>query len=96
MAEDGAQAYELLISENPDLVLLDVGMPGMSGFEVCKKIRMLPDGDKYTIVIISAFGQISDREKAIECGANEYFSKPFSPRELLVKLESILDQVEVK
>lgn len=91
MAEDGTQAYEMLLSDEPDLVLLDVGMPGMSGFDVCKKIRELPDGDKYIIMIVSAYGQIADQEKAIKCGANDYLSKPFSPRELAAKLENIFD-----
>lgn len=90
MAEDGIQAYEMVIAENPDLILLDVGMPGMSGFEACKKIRQLPEGDKYIVMIVSAFGQKADREKAFECGADEYLTKPFSPRDLALKLESIL------
>ena len=90
LAEDGVQAFEMIASEDPDLVLLDVGMPGMSGFDVCKKIRELPNGDKFYIMIVSAFGQASDKEKAVQAGADDYLSKPFSPRDLVVKLESIL------
>jgi len=92
MAEDGLQAYEMVKTEDPDLVLLDVGMPGMSGFDVCKKIRELPEGNKYQIMIITAFGQASDQEKAIASGADDYLSKPFSPRDLIVKLETIFSR----
>lgn len=95
MAEDGVQAYDMVISENPDLILLDVGMPGMSGLDVCKKVRALPEGDKYRIMIITAFGQASDQVKALDCGANEYLSKPFSPRDLVKRLESILSPGEL-
>lgn len=90
LAEDGVQAFEMVVSENPDLVLLDVGMPGISGFDVCKKIRELPGGDKFFIMIVSAFGQAADKEKAAQSGADDYLSKPFSPRDLVAKLESIL------
>jgi len=92
MAEDGLQAYEMVKVEAPDLVLLDVSMPGMSGLDVCKKIRELPDGENYQIMIITAFGQASDQEKAISSGANDYLSKPFSPRDLIVKLETIFSR----
>lgn len=90
MAENGNEAFDKVQAENPDLIMLDVGMPGMSGFDVCEKVRSLPDGDKYSIIILTAFGQASDQEKALKCGADKYICKPFSPRQLVSEITEIL------
>jgi len=90
MAEDGGEAF-LKASENkPDLILLDVGMPVMTGFEVCERLRASENGDKYIIVIITAFGQADDIEKAKKAGATRFISKPFSPRDLREVIRDLL------
>lgn len=90
MASDGGEALRLATENNPDLIMLDVGMPIMTGFEVCEKLRALPDGDKYKIVIITAFGQAADIEKAERVGATRFISKPFSPRALQGMIRELL------
>jgi len=90
MANDGGEAFLMASEKNPDLILLDVGMPVMTGFEVCERLRASPDGDKYKIVIITAFGQASDIEKAKNAGATEFISKPFSPRDLREIIRGLL------
>ena len=92
MAEDGGEAFLLASEKKPDLILLDVGMPVMTGFEVCERLRAEPDGDQYKIVIITAFGQASDIEKAKEVGATRFISKPFSPRDLREIIRQLLSE----
>lgn len=92
MAADGGEALLFSMEKNPDLILLDVGMPVMTGFEVCEKLREQPDGDKYKIVIITAFGQASDIEKAKQVGATRFISKPFSPRALQEMIRELLPE----
>lgn len=90
MASDGGEAFTKASEERPDLILLDVGMPVMTGYEVCEKLRALPEGDKFLIIIVTAFGQVADLEKSKVIGANGYISKPFSPRELQKKIHELL------
>ena len=90
MVGDGIAAYEAACSDKPDLVILDVGMPGMTGYEVCKKLRNTPGVEDILILILTAFGQALDKIDAAEAGANHFMSKPFSPRELRAKLNELL------
>ena len=89
---DGISAYETACEDKPDLVILDVGMPGMTGYEVCKKLRETPGLEKTRVLILTAFGQASDRDKANEAGADDFMTKPFSPRALRAKLNELLGQ----
>ena len=86
---DGISAYETACNDKPDLVILDVGMPGMTGYEVCKKLRKTPGMEHTKILILTAFGQASDRDKAIQAGTDDFMTKPFSPRDLRAKLKEI-------
>lgn len=90
LAEDGIIAYETACKDKPDLIILDVGMPGMTGYEVSKKIRETAGMENIKILILTAFGQASDREKASESGSNDFMTKPFSPRELRAKICELL------
>jgi DNA-binding response OmpR family regulator len=90
MVADGIAAYNTANSVKPDLVILDVGMPGMTGYEVCKKLRELPEMKQTKILILTAYGQASDKIKAFEAGATDFMTKPFSPRELRLKLNELL------
>ena len=73
--------------ENPDLVILDVMMPEMDGFEVCRKIRA---ESTVPIIMLTARGEVSDRVVGLELGADDYLPKPFEPRELAARIQSIL------
>lgn len=88
-AEDGNEAWELVKTEKPDLVLLDVMMPKMTGYEVCKKIKSDPDTRDITVLILTAKGQLADQEAAWDARADFYLAKPFSPAELLEMIEGI-------
>lgn len=90
LARDGNAAYDAAVAERPDLIILDVGMPGMTGFEVCKKLREDPAYADLPIVILTAFGQASDEQEAYAAGANKFISKPFSPRALREVLREML------
>ncbi len=90
LARDGEEALSLAREEEPDLIFLDVMMPKMDGFEVCRILK----GDSATshakIVMLTAMAQEADRQKATDAGADYYFSKPFSPTALLAKVDELL------
>ena len=83
MAEDGAQALEYINSEHPQLVLLDVMMPFVNGFEVCQKVRSDPNPPQPYIILLTAKGQEYDKLRGNQAGADVYMTKPFNPDELL-------------
>jgi two-component system alkaline phosphatase synthesis response regulator PhoP len=83
-------ALELVKQERPDLIILDVMMPGMTGYEVCKCIKTNQDIADTKVLILTARGQQSDKEAAWEALADYYLSKPFSPMELLLMVKEIL------
>ncbi|MFI7588483.1 response regulator transcription factor [Spongisporangium articulatum] len=86
-AEDGNQALELADHEAPDLVVLDVMLPGLDGIEVCRRLRSRGD---VPIVMLTALGSEVDRVLGLEVGADDYLTKPFSPRELVLRVQSVL------
>jgi len=87
-AENGREGYEKIIKNNYDLVLLDVMMPEMSGFEVCKQVRK--EGINVPIILLTAKGQEIDKVRGLEMGADDYITKPFSLRELLARVKAVL------
>jgi CheY-like chemotaxis protein len=91
-ADNGITALELVKLEKPDLIILDVMMPGMTGYEVCKRIKSNPDISDTKVLILTAKGQISDKEAAWEALADFYLSKPFSPMDLFTMVEEILSK----
>lgn len=91
-ADNGVDALELIKKEVPDLVILDVMMPGMTGYEVCKRIKTNPDLANIKVLILTAKGQQSDQEAAWEAMADFYLAKPFSPLNLLTMVEEILSK----
>ena len=86
-ASNGEEAIRLFRAETPDLVILDVMMPGLDGFEVCKELRKESDTP---IVMLTARGEEIDRVIGFEIGADDYVTKPFSPRELVGRAKAIL------
>jgi DNA-binding response OmpR family regulator len=85
--EDGATALETLAKETFDVVLLDVMLPGIDGFEVCRRIRASHD---VPVVMLTARGDDADRIVGLEIGADDYVPKPFNPRELLARVRAVL------
>ena len=90
-ADNGIDALDLVKQDRPDLIILDVMMPGMTGYEVCKRIKTNPD-IATKVLILTAKGQLSDKEAAWEALADFYLAKPFSPMELLAMVEEILNK----
>ena len=89
-AENGAEAVELATKENPDLILLDVRMPRLTGYDACKAIKANPALTDIPVVFLSAKGQESEIEIGMAAGAEEYLLKPFAPDELTERVGAIL------
>ena len=89
-AADGAEALKKAHSQPPDLIVLDVMLPEMDGFEACKVLRLDPATAKVPIIMLTAKAAEIDRVLGLELGADDYLTKPFSPRELLLRIKKIL------
>jgi two-component system alkaline phosphatase synthesis response regulator PhoP len=89
-ANDGQSGLQKIKEEKPDMVLLDVMMPGLSGYEVCQKIREDAELAGIPVVILTAKGQERDREQGLTMGASDYITKPFSPNRLLELVKSMI------
>ncbi|MBA2563758.1 MAG: response regulator [Chitinophagaceae bacterium] len=89
-AENGEEALEIIQTENPQLVFLDVMMPKMNGMEVCRRVKKELLLDKVFIVLLTAKGQELDRLKGQEVGADVYMTKPFDPEVILAKARQVL------
>ncbi len=89
-ARNGEEALEMIRSERPDLVFLDVMMPKVNGFEVTELVKSDPDLRRTKIILLTAKGQDSDRETGRKLGADDYMTKPFSPTKILERARQIL------
>jgi len=89
-ATNGEEAVELAPKVNPDLVLMDVRMPRMTGYEACRAMKANPDLRDIPIVFLSAKGQESEIQQGLEAGAEEYLLKPFAPDQLTNRVKAIL------
>jgi CheY-like chemotaxis protein len=90
-AEDGDQSIELARSLKPDVILLDMMMPGRSGLEVLELLRADPELVQTPVVMLTARARASDRDAAVAAGADRYLAKPFSPLELISVVEELLE-----
>jgi two-component system response regulator MprA len=88
IAEDGEQAIEKVVQDIPDAVVLDIGLPGIDGLEVCRRLRLL--GNRVAILILTAREQVSDRIDGLDAGADDYLVKPFDVGELKARLRALL------
>ncbi len=89
VAEDGLQALEKADARRPDLILLDVMMPGMDGFEVCRRLRATPGLAEVPIILLTALDDAASRLEGIEAGADDFISKPFDRQELIARVRTI-------
>ncbi|WP_433210451.1 response regulator transcription factor [Dactylosporangium sp. CS-047395] len=88
LASDGQRALDEYTRERPDLVVLDLMLPGIDGLEVCRRLRT--QDPTLPIIMLTALGEESDRVLGLEIGADDYVTKPFSPRELVLRVQSVL------
>jgi DNA-binding response OmpR family regulator len=89
---DGQSSVEMVAEDQPDLVLLDVMMPGLSGFETCERIR---EFSSIPIIMVTAKGEEQDRVRGLDVGADDYIVKPFSATELLARVRAVLRRAQV-
>jgi len=95
LAKDGQEALDCVEKEQPDLVVLDLMLPGMDGLEVCRRIRLIPKYQQLPIIMLTAKGEVIDKVLGLELGADDYMTKPFSPRELLARIKARLRRMNL-
>jgi DNA-binding response OmpR family regulator len=93
-AHDGAAGLKLAVEHPPDLVLLDVNLPGMDGFEVCRHLRKDPATAATPVIMLTARIGEADRVAGLDLGADDYITKPFSPKEALARVRAVLRRSE--
>jgi two-component system phosphate regulon response regulator PhoB len=93
-AEGGVEALEGVNAERPDLVLLDLMLPGFSGYEVLGELRRRPELAEIPVIVLTARRDEADRVKGLELGADDYVTKPFSPRELVLRVGAVLRRAQ--
>ncbi|MGB8713295.1 MAG: response regulator [Onishia taeanensis] len=91
-AEDGESALTRVAEAPPDLVLLDISLPGISGFDVLERLRANPTLTRLPIIMLTAHGREVEREKGLALGADDYITKPFSTQALVDKVKTLLDE----
>ncbi|MBN1456793.1 MAG: response regulator [Sedimentisphaerales bacterium] len=89
-AVDGSEAIDIARDKLPDLILLDVMMPKMSGFEVCKRLKSDPKTAEIPIIMVTALSELGDIERAIDSGTDDFLSKPVNKLELLTRVKTML------
>ncbi|MCH2133567.1 MAG: response regulator [Phycisphaerales bacterium] len=90
-ATDGDEAIEMVDQSNPDLMLLDVMMPRVSGFQVCEKLKSQPSTRDIIVIMVTALNEVGDYERAVECGTNDFIAKPVNKHELITRVRSLLE-----
>ena len=91
-ASDGEEALATIEADPPDLILLDVNMPTKNGFEVCETVRARNEWSHIRIIMLTAHGRDIEREKGLALGADDYLTKPFAIREVVSKVQELLEQ----
>ena len=90
IAVDGVDALEQVTVKRPDVILLDIMMPRMSGFEVCRRLKSDPKTKNIAIIIVTALNEVGDVERGVDCGADEFLTKPINKLELLTIVKSLM------
>ena len=89
-AYNGIEAMQKVTQENPDLILLDIMMPKMSGFEVCRQIKSDPETRDIQVIMVTALNEVGDHERAADCGTDEFLTKPVNRIELVTRVKNLL------
>jgi len=91
LAKDGADTLQQVKEFRPDIILLDIMMPEINGYDVCRAVKSDPSLQKTYVIMLTAKGQVAEQERGKEVGADEYVVKPFSPMDILSKIKHVLD-----
>jgi CheY-like chemotaxis protein len=89
-AYDGPEALEIIKNEKPDLILLDIMMPKMSGFEVCRRVKNDSSTAHIPIIMVTALNEFGDMQRAVDCGTDDFVSKPVNKLEMLTRVKTML------
>lgn len=92
VAQSGEEALEVIAKENPDLVLLDIMLPGLDGFEVCEIVKLKPEWKHIKIIFLTAKGRDVDMAKGMVLGADEYITKPFSNKQIVQSVQKLIEE----
>lgn len=90
IANDGIQGLEMAKANRPDAIILDLMLPSMDGKTICRSLKKDPETEKIPVLMLTAKGDTADRVQGLEIGADDYVSKPFSPRELVLRVQALL------
>lgn len=93
-ANDGIQGFSAAKKQKPDIILLDIMLPGMDGLDVCRKLKSDADTAHIPVIMLTARAQETDKVSGLELGADDYITKPFSPRELAARIKAVLRRFE--
>jgi PleD family two-component response regulator len=96
VAADGEETLARVADWQPDLILLDIMMPKISGFEVCKRLKANPATQDIAVIMVTALDQASDIERAVDAGTNDFLSKPINKTELLLRVRNLLKSRQYK
>src|SRR6185503_1853280 len=94
LAEDGLRVLTAIQEREPDLVILDHSMPGMNGFEVCRRIKQNPFTARISVLLLTGQGTVESKVEGFAAGADDYLAKPFDPRELRARVQALLRLVQ--
>jgi DNA-binding response OmpR family regulator len=89
--DEGEKAWDVILAERPDLIVLDLMLPGTSGYEICQRIKDDPALSSIYVIMLTARGQLTDRQRGLAVGADEYITKPFDPKQLVERIANVLD-----
>lgn len=93
-AKDGAEGYETALEKKPDLIMLDIEMPRMNGYQVCEAVRAEESIKHIPIILITIHSKVNDVVKGLKLGANDHVTKPYDPQEVLIRIESAFKLAE--